>query len=61
MSSFSDMGFDLIFQNPKTLPFFFIVCASTFKKDFHNFFVSSFSNKVGQILTVSVANMIPGK
>lgn len=22
MSSFSDMGFDLIFQNPKTLPFF---------------------------------------
>lgn len=60
MSSFSDMGFDLILQNSKTLPFFFL-CASTFRRDFHNFFVSSFSNKVGQILTVSVANMIPGK
>lgn len=59
MSSFSDMGFDLILQNSKTA--FSLVCASTFKKDFHNFFVSSFSNKVGQILTVFVANMIPGK
>lgn len=54
------MGFDPIFQNPET-PLFSFVCASTFKKDFHHFFVPSFSNKVGQILTVSVANMIPGK
>jgi len=60
MSNISDMGFDLTLQNSKTLPFFF-ACASTFKKDFRNFFVSSYSNKVGQILTVSVANMIPGK
>lgn len=60
MSSFSDVGFDPIFQNPET-PLFSFVCASTFKKDFHHFFVPSFSNKVGQILTVSVANMIPGK
>lgn len=55
-----NVGFDLIFQNSETLLFSF-VCARTLKKDFHNFFVPSFSNKVGQILTVSVANMIPGK
>ena len=55
-----NVGFELVFQNSETLLFFF-VCSSTLKKDFHNFFVPSFSNKVGQILTVSVANMIPGK